>query len=56
MSRITKVEEIRRANDDANSAKERLMEIEARLWEAGAVRKAKSLGTIIAKLEEWQHK
>ena len=40
---------------DVNVAKSRLMEVMYKLEEAGAVRKANSLGTIIGRLEEWQH-
>ena len=52
-------EEIRATIDhyqlEANSPKDDLMKIAARLYEAGAIRKAKSLETIIEKLEVWQH-
>lgn len=40
----------------ANVAKERLIEILDKLYEVGAIRKAKSLDTIIGKLEMWQNK
>lgn len=39
---------------DANTAKNRLIEIENELWEIHAIRKVKSLGTIICRLESWQ--
>ena len=42
--------------NEANTAKERLMDIMSRLEEEGLVRRAKELGTIIGKLEGWQHK
>ena len=35
--------------------KDELMSIAMRLEEAGNVRKANSLGTIIARLEAWEH-
>ena len=41
---------------DINVAKERLMAVMYQLEEAGGIREAKSLGTIIGQLEEWQHK
>lgn len=40
---------------DAGVAKSRLMDVMSRLEELGALRQAKSLGTIIGKLEAWQH-
>lgn len=49
-------DEIRQIKISANTAKERLMDIVNRLEEAGAAREAKSLGTIIGKLEAWQNK
>lgn len=49
-------EELYRLQNDANNAKERLMEICYKLEEAGFIRQAKSLDTIICKLEEWQNK
>lgn len=39
----------------ANNAKSELMELEGRLYALGAIRQAKALGTIIGKLETWQH-
>lgn len=44
------------AQSEANIAKERLMRIADSLYEAGAIRQAKSLETIIEKLEIWQNK
>ena len=41
---------------EANKAKSHLMNIVDQLMEAGAIREAKSLETIIKKLETWQHK
>ena len=52
---MNKHEAIREAQDEANVAKERLMRIADSLYEAGAIRQAKSLETIIEKLEIWQH-
>ena len=49
-------EEIRRLKMMANEAKQRLIEIRSRLQDAGADRDANSLGTLIGKIEEWQHK
>ena len=41
--------------DDANTPKHRLIELQDELEEAGLSRKAKALGTLIAKLEAWQN-
>ncbi len=41
---------------DINVAKERLMRVASELEDAGGIREAKSLETIIWKLEEWQNK
>lgn len=41
---------------EANTAKEKLMDIMSRLEEAGLIRRANELGTIIGRLEAWQHK
>lgn len=41
---------------EANSAKDKLMDIEDSLREVGANREANSLSTIIARLEAWQNK
>ena len=48
--------EIERAIADANLAKDRLYDIVCRLEELGEIRKAKSLMTLIYKIEEWQTK
>ena len=56
MKKDEKQEAIRAAQNDANTAKERLMEISWRLYVAGAIREAKSLETIIGKLELWQNR
>ena len=47
---------IRQKNYDAGVAKSRLIDIMAWLESEGFERDAKSLGTIIGKLEEWQNK
>ena len=47
---------IRRAQSEANAAKDRLIQICNDLYEVGAVRKAKSLEIIICRLESWQNK
>lgn len=49
-------EEKLRLQSEANSPKEQLMKIMDELEEAGFIREAKSLGTIIFKLEIWQNK
>ena len=41
---------------EANQAKDRLYNIVCKLEEIGKARKAKSLMTIIYKIEEWQNK
>lgn len=46
---------IEQAQDKANSPKEKLMQVADELYEIGAIRKAKSLETIIEKLEKWQN-
>lgn len=56
MSKQDKEQLIRECQDEANTAKERLMNIVYKLEEGGAIRQAKSLETIIEKLETWQHK
>lgn len=45
-----------RLQDEANHAKDRLISIMVQLEIEGFIREAKSLGTIIGKLEVWQHK
>ena len=49
-------EAIRTAQNEAEKAKMRLLQIMGELEEAGAIRQAKSLETIIARLEAWQNK
>lgn len=39
-----------------NAEKSRLMDIASALEELGAIREAKSLKTLIGRLEEWQHR
>lgn len=46
---------IEKAQGRANIAKERLMEIVGELESIGAFRKARSLETIIIRLETWQN-
>lgn len=48
--------EIRRLKMSANPAKERLVDIVSRIEESGAIGEAKSLKTIIWRLEVWQNK
>jgi len=50
-----KRQEIEKLTGEANTAKNRLMKIRDELEELGAIRKAKSLGVIIGKLEHWQN-
>ena len=50
-----KREAIEQAHDEANTAKDRLISIQYDLEAAGAIRQAQTLGTIIGKLEAWQH-
>lgn len=47
--------EVARLQQDANTAKDRLCQISSELRCIGAIRKAKSLETIIEKLEHWQN-
>ena len=54
--RERKEEVLRHYQREANPAKERLMDIMSRLEEAGLVRQAQSLGTIIGHLEAWQNR
>jgi hypothetical protein len=49
-------EEIEYLKKSCNSIKSDLMRIMDRLEQVGGLREAKSLGTIIGKLEDWQHK
>lgn len=55
-SKEKKRQAIKKAQDDANAAKERLISIMYELEEAGAIRQARSLEKIIARLEVWQNK
>lgn len=48
--------ELRRLQADATTAKDRLIEIEGELRDAGFVRMANELSTIIWRLEYWQNK
>ena len=47
---------LRKKQSDVNIAKDRLIEIMYALEEEGFIRQAKSLDTIIVKLEVWQNK
>jgi hypothetical protein len=52
-----KKEEVKRnAQAEAETAKQRLIDIEWELMDAGLIREANSLATIIEKLERWQNK
>ena len=53
---MDKKEIIENCKYKANSAKDQLIHIMCELEEAEAIRAAKSLGTIIEKLETWQNK
>ncbi len=44
------------AQDNVTPAKDRLISTMYELEAVGAIREAKSLGTIIGNLEAWQHK
>ena len=56
MNKMDKIDEIYRAKNEANAAKDRLISIEWKLREIGAIREANSLSTIIGRLETWQNK
>ena len=56
VNKVRKFVEVQTLKGDANVAKDRLMMIEDKLREIGAVRDANSLSTIIEKLEIWQNK
>jgi len=56
MNRIDKMERIAEIKGDVNPAKERLINAMYELYDIGAVREARSLETIIEKLEIWQNK
>lgn len=47
---------IEQLKSDANAPKHKLMEIVDKLYACGATREARSLETIIARLEIWQNK
>lgn len=49
-------ERIKKLKENADIAKDRLIQIESDLKEIGAIREAKSLSTIIGRLEYWQNK
>ena len=53
MRNISEIESLKR---DANTPKERLMDIAQKLEDAGGIREAKSLWGLIEKLEIWQNK
>lgn len=50
------MEFLRQKQSEASVAKERLIQIMSALEEEGFIRQAKSLSTIIWKLEAWQNK
>ena len=50
------IEEIKRLKEEANVAKERLIDIFYELKEVEGIREANSLKTIIIMLETWQNK
>ena len=56
MNKQDKEQLIRECQGEANTAKGRLISIVRKLEEGGAIRQAKSLETIIGKLETWQNK
>lgn len=56
MNKQDKERLIRECQNEANVAKERLIDILHKLEEGGAIRQAKSLETIIEKLDIWQNK
>ena len=51
-----KAEAIRHIKDEANEPKNALMRLRNALIDAGAYRQARSLDTIIGRLEDWQHR
>ena len=51
-----KLSAVRYQKSRANEAKSRLMDIASALEDIGAIRDAKSLKTLIWKLECWQHR
>lgn len=56
VDKVRKFVEVQTLKGDANVAKDRLIDIENKLREIGAVREANSLSVIIEKLEIWQNK
>ena len=53
---MTKRDQIEELKEEANVAKDRLIKIMYELEDIGAIREARSLETIIEKLEIWQNK
>lgn len=51
----TKSDAMEKVQYDVDVVKERLLRVCYQLEEAGAIRKAKSLYTIVGRLEQWQH-
>lgn len=49
-------ERIQSIKNEANSAKEKLMSLEDKLLNNGAIKEAEQLNKIIAKLELWQNR
>ena len=56
MTKDEKKREIAHIKNEACSPKSRLIELASRLEELGAIREARSLESIIWKLEIWQNK
>lgn len=54
--RMRNRDELRRLQMDANTPKERLMNIAMEIEEAGFIRRGQELLTIVQRLEVWQHK
>ncbi len=55
LARLATEATIDAATREANEGKERLMRIQRNLEAVGATRKARTLGTIIERLERWQN-
>ena len=53
---MTNKQRIESLKAEANNAKYKLMDIAEKLYQEKAIREAKSLETIITKLEAWQNK
>lgn len=53
---MTKREQTEELKEEANVAKDRLIKIMYEIEDIGAIREARSLETIIEKLEIWQNK